>query len=53
MASQNHPNDHIMLSYQWNHQKLVKDIYAYLMNNQQWPVWMDTEGGMSGSLSVR
>ena len=53
MASNPHPHEHIMLSYQWKHQKLVKDIYSYLMQKQKWPVWMDTQGGMSGSFSAR
>ena len=41
---------HVMLSYQWDKQKDVKDVYAGL-KAQGFPVWMDVEGGMSGNIN--
>ena len=36
---------HIMLSYNWNSQKLVKKIYTKLVDGGI-PCWMDIQGGM-------
>jgi hypothetical protein len=44
---------HIMLSYQWDNQKLVEDIYKYLENAQTIPVWMDKYGGMQDNVFQR
>ena len=41
---------HIMLSYQWDIQPLVQSVYARL-DSMGYPVWMDVEGGMSGSIN--
>ncbi|CAF4400027.1 unnamed protein product [Rotaria sp. Silwood2] len=41
---------HIMLSYQWDHQKLVTQVYRRLKEINI-PLWMDTQGGMKGHLS--
>ncbi|CAF3440822.1 unnamed protein product [Rotaria sp. Silwood2] len=41
---------HIMLSYQWDHQKLVTEAYRRLKEINI-PLWMDTQGGMKGHLS--
>lgn len=43
------PN-HVMLSYQWNDQALVKRVYDRLMEDG-FPVWMDIEGGVSGNIN--
>jgi len=40
---------HIMLSYNWDIQNEVKLVYAAL-KSRNIPVWMDIEGGMSGSI---
>jgi hypothetical protein len=44
---------HIMLSYQWDDQKLVEDVYAYLKSEQNLPVWMDKYGGMQDNVLLR
>ncbi|CAF1013861.1 unnamed protein product [Rotaria sordida] len=41
---------HIMLSYQWDNQKLVAEVYRRL-NEKKIPLWMDIQGGMKGHLS--
>ena len=51
MAQSNHASKHIMLSYQWDAQKLVADVYSFLEHEQTIPVWMDVRGGMVSSLS--
>ena len=38
---------HIMLSYNWGVQDLVRTSYEYL-ESRGVPVWMDIKGGMSG-----
>ncbi len=43
---------HVMLSYQWDSQSLVTDIYNCL-HAHGIPLWMDTQGGMKGHLSTR
>ena len=43
---------HIMLSYQWDLQDLVKRVYQSL-KDRGLPVWMDCEGGMSGNINDR
>jgi len=35
---------HVTLSYQWDDQKLVNDIYNYLTENMHMKVWMDIHG---------
>jgi hypothetical protein len=40
---------HVMLSYEWNNQELVKQIYAALQARGM-PVWMDINGGMEGNI---
>lgn len=47
------PEPHIMLSYQWDNQKLVEDIYLYLKEAQSMPVWMDKHGGMKENIFER
>ncbi|CAF0829023.1 unnamed protein product [Adineta steineri] len=42
---------HVMLSYQWDSQKLVTDVYKHLSEHKI-PLWMDTQGGMKGHLST-
>ncbi|XP_049423917.1 uncharacterized protein LOC125883569 [Epinephelus fuscoguttatus] len=41
---------HIMLSYQWDDQALVKKIYDRLREDGL-PVWMDIEGGVTGNIN--
>ncbi|XP_074538690.1 uncharacterized protein LOC141800180 [Halichoeres trimaculatus] len=41
---------HIMLSYQWDDQALVKKIYDRLKEDGL-PVWMDIEGGVTGNIN--
>ncbi|XP_070846648.1 uncharacterized protein [Chaetodon trifascialis] len=41
---------HIMLSYQWDDQALVKRIYDRLRDDGL-PVWMDIEGGVTGNIN--
>ncbi|CAL8331135.1 unnamed protein product [Lota lota] len=41
---------HIMLSYQWDDQALVKRIYDRLIEDGL-PVWMDIEGGVTGNIN--
>ncbi|TWW58838.1 uncharacterized protein LOC130527091 isoform X1 [Takifugu flavidus] len=41
---------HIMLSYQWDSQDLVKKIYDSLKDDGL-PVWMDIEGGVTGNIN--
>ena len=43
---------HIFLSYQWDIQDIVKKVYKGL-KDRGLPVWMDTEGGMSGNINDR
>ena len=43
---------HIMLSYQWDNQKLVAEVYRRL-SEKKIPLWMDIHGGMKGHLSER
>lgn len=43
---------HVMLSYQWDSQALVTDVYRALRAHDI-PLWMDTQGGMKGHLSTR
>jgi hypothetical protein len=43
---------HVMLSYQWDSQKIVTDVYRSL-HAHNIPLWMDTQGGMKGHLSTR
>ena len=40
---------HVMLSYQWDTQELVKQVYAYL-TSKSIPVWMDIKGGIKCNL---
>ena len=47
------PEPHIMLSYQWDNQKLVEDIYLYLKGAQSMPIWMDKHGGMKENIFER
>ncbi|CAF2217890.1 unnamed protein product [Rotaria magnacalcarata] len=42
---------HIMLSYQWDSQAIVTDVYRRL-RAYNIPLWMDTQGGMKGDLST-
>ena len=44
---------HIMLSYQWDNQKLVEKVYNYLKKEQEIPVWMDIHGGMQSNIFDR
>ncbi|CAF1427144.1 unnamed protein product [Rotaria sordida] len=41
---------HIMLSYQWDNQKLVTEVY-HRLSAKNIPLWMDIHGGMKGHLS--
>jgi hypothetical protein len=41
------PDTHVMLSYQWDSQKTVASVYEFLTGLGQYPVWMDTQGGMA------
>ena len=41
---------HIMLSYQWDDQPLVKRIHERLTEHGL-PVWMDIEGGVTGNIN--
>ncbi|KAM7394487.1 hypothetical protein PAMP_021290 [Pampus punctatissimus] len=41
---------HIMLSYQWDDQALVKKIYDHFKDDGL-PVWMDIEGGVTGNIN--
>ncbi|CAJ1052585.1 uncharacterized protein LOC125883569 [Xyrichtys novacula] len=41
---------HIMLSYQWDDQALVKKVYDRLKEDGL-PVWMDIEGGVTGNIN--
>ncbi|CAF1689701.1 unnamed protein product, partial [Adineta ricciae] len=41
--------EHIMLSYQWDSQKLVEKVYNYLTQHSI-PVWMDKNGGMQDNV---
>lgn len=41
---------HIMLSYQWEDQALVKKVHDHL-RVQGLPVWMDIEGGVTGNIN--
>ncbi|XP_036372463.1 uncharacterized protein LOC118769463 [Megalops cyprinoides] len=41
---------HVMLSYQWDDQALVKKVYDRLKEDGL-PVWMDIEGGVSGNIN--
>ncbi|XP_044045795.1 uncharacterized protein LOC122873304 [Siniperca chuatsi] len=41
---------HIMLSYQWDDQALVKKIYNHLKDDGL-PVWMDIEGRVKGNIN--
>uniref|UniRef100_A0A1I8GCP2 TIR domain-containing protein n=3 Tax=Macrostomum lignano TaxID=282301 RepID=A0A1I8GCP2_9PLAT len=41
---------HVMLSYQWDKQALVKKVYEALQS-QGIAVWMDIHGGMSGNIN--
>lgn len=41
---------HVMLSYQWDDQALVKKIYNRLKDHGL-PVWMDIEGGVTGNIN--
>ncbi|KAJ8271858.1 hypothetical protein COCON_G00107170 [Conger conger] len=41
---------HVMLSYQWDIQALVKRVYDRLKEDGL-PVWMDIEGGVSGNIN--
>ncbi len=43
---------HIMLSYQWDAQRLVKVVYSGL-EAAGLPVWMDVQGGMKGNINDR
>ena len=43
---------HVMLSYQWDSQTIVTDVYQCL-HAHNIPLWMDTQGGMKGHLSTR
>ncbi len=40
---------HVMLSYEWNIQELVKQIHDALKARGM-PVWMDIGGGMQGNI---
>ncbi|KAL5264916.1 hypothetical protein ACHWQZ_G005866 [Mnemiopsis leidyi] len=42
---------HIMLSYNWGVQDLVRTTYEYL-ESRGIPVWMDIKGGMSGNINA-
>ncbi|CAL8330607.1 unnamed protein product [Merluccius merluccius] len=41
---------HIMLSYQWDDQALVKRVYDRLVEDGL-PVWLDIEGGVKGNIN--
>lgn len=41
---------HIMLSYQWDSQDLVRKVYSRLRDDGL-PVWMDVEGGVTGNVN--
>lgn len=41
---------HIMLSYQWDNQALVKKVYERLSEHGLL-VWMDIEGGVTGNIN--
>eukprot|EP00299_Pterocystis_sp_00344_P018188 c9082_g1_i1.p1 GENE.c9082_g1_i1~~c9082_g1_i1.p1 ORF type:complete len:329 (-),score=81.20 c9082_g1_i1:164-1150(-) len=49
IAPQYH-NKHVMLSYEWSSQKLVKEVYDEL-HGMKINVWMDIEGGVSSDLN--
>ncbi len=38
-----------MLSYQWDHQNVVQEVYRRL-NEINIPLWMDIHGGMKGHI---
>ncbi|CAF1581160.1 unnamed protein product [Adineta ricciae] len=44
------PKSHVMLSYQWDNQKLVNEVY-HRLSEKNIPLWMDIHGGMKGHLS--
>ena len=42
---------HIMLSYQWNNQKLVKQV-ADMLKEKSVPIWFDIAGDMKGNINT-
>lgn len=42
---------HIMLSYQWNSQKLVKQV-ANILKQRNIPIWFDIDGDMKGNINT-
>ena len=44
---------HVMLSYQWNKQELVKEVYTGLRDMFGINTWMDIEGGVKGNINER
>jgi hypothetical protein len=43
---------HVMLSYHWDDQAMVLNVYEYL-TSKNIPVWMDIKGGMKTNLYDR
>ncbi len=41
---------HVMLSYQWDHQKMVEQVYDGF-SSVGIPVWMDIKGGMKADVN--
>eukprot|EP01047_Picozoa_sp_COSAG01_P022626 COSAG01_NODE_1350_length_10605_cov_43.649743_1_plen_695_part_00 len=48
-AAAQRPTKHVMLSYNWDHQKQVKRVYD-MLTALGTHVWMDIAGGMSGDI---
>jgi hypothetical protein len=40
---------HVMLSYQWASQELVKNVYTFLLSKNL-AIWMDINGGMTANI---
>jgi len=45
-----HPPEHVMLSYQWGSQQLVKRVAAFF-KSKKLLVWLDVDGGMKGNIN--
>lgn len=48
-SAANNSGKHVMLSYQWDHQKVVEKVYEGL-NKLGIKTWMDTKGGMKNNI---
>jgi hypothetical protein len=44
------PPEHVMLSYQWGDQQMVKQVAAFLKKKEVL-VWLDIDGGMKGNIN--